>query len=87
MTDNITDGELEKQEGLVSNGTTGSNEKGASPRPIHGWKVRTMTPRTRDTLADQIQWAIAYTSMISTTFLFALDNTIVRVPRTIQTKR
>lgn len=39
-----------------------------------------MPPGTRDILADQTQWAIAYSSMISTTFLFALDNTIVHLP-------
>ena len=52
-----------------------------SPRHIHGWKVNWF-PITisfgHNIVKRELQWVAAYSAMLSTTFLFALDNTIVR---------
>ncbi|RJE26387.1 Major Facilitator Superfamily [Aspergillus sclerotialis] len=60
--DRITEGELEKQD-VGSNGNTSSSNN----------EAKDDSPRP----IHGWKWAIAYASMVSTTFLFALDNTIV----------
>lgn len=65
---------------------TPSNERkksnDASPRDLHGFKVSTVIGKPSCIAYHRAnhnvcQWALAYTAMLSTTFLFALDNTIV----------
>lgn len=60
----------------TSTGMISANQDAKSPRSIHGWKVSSQFQRNGPILTP-LQWATAYGSMLSTTFLFALDNTIV----------
>jgi len=79
--------ELEKQSVLVDEtgdavpitDSVTSSLKEESPRQLHGWKVRNPGVACAELLssAEIRQWALAYGSMLSTTFLFALDYTIV----------